>query len=155
MVDGADERLALALERSWHSLSVQRETVDAFRGRATSLLAAASVIVGIGAAVGGSAIEDGSEGWLRFSIAAFAISVATALFTVWPRTWNFSSDPTELNWFFEHSTVEQMRSTLFRDASKGYSENAKKLRRLGFAITVETAAVGATAIGALLASTWS
>ena len=147
---GGDERLSIALDRSWGAVEAQRERLDGFRGRATGLLGTVSVIVGVGAAVGGTETFDASDGFVGFTIGAFCLAVAAALFIVWPRNWRFTSEPSSMEWFFHNATAEQMRNKLYRDAVRDFRENGKNLRLIEWAITFETAAVGITAVSMLL-----
>lgn len=149
--EAVDGRLTIALERSWKSVDGQRERLDKFHDRAVGLLGAASVMVGVGAAVNSKVHPDLNSGWSRLGLASFACAVFAAVYILMPRQWRFDSVPSSFQWYFEHSTLEQLRSSLLADAQRDYQANGTKLLRLGWAVTAETVLLGVAAVGLLLA----
>lgn len=145
----SDTRLTLALERSWRAIAAQRDLLSDFRGRSATLLSAASVTVGVAAGLGGSAGLTLNDGWARWSISWFGISVICAIIVLVPRGWVFESDPNSFSWYFENATVEELRSSLFADAVSHYNDNHSKLKWLGWVLTVQVVALGLTSIGVL------
>jgi hypothetical protein len=107
------------------------------------------VTVSVAAGLSGDTGLTLIDGWARWSIGWFSISVVCAFVVLLPRGWVFESDPNSFSWYFENATAEQLRSSLFTDAVIHYNGNHSKLKWLGWVLTIQVVALGLTSIGVL------
>jgi hypothetical protein len=138
-----------------NSRSTLRNQIDAGAGmdsKAIQVFAVASVVIGLAAAGG---IRTAPRFLGIVLVVAYVIAAATALMTLWVRTFRVS-DGTEQLWrLYWADSVEEIKHAIVTDVAEGEIENrgllAHKRELLGWAI-------GATAVESILVGvllTWS
>jgi hypothetical protein len=127
--DAAVERLVY--EEARRALDLQRDSLDALRTRAGTLLAAASLVTTF---LGGAALDNGrsAAGWGSVAIGAFIACALASVAVLLPRKFHFAFDPPELVTNYIDVAATPTLATVLRDLALHHDEsrrnNDKKMR---------------------------
>ena len=140
----SDPRLALVYEEGLRGLDRQATAVDELRGRAATLVTAASIVASF---LGADALaKTRSESvWSALGIGAFVLVGLAAVFVLWPRRWVLTFSPGQLLALYVESDepydIDDLRQDMASKFDDAYQANETRRRRLTRAIEVACGAL--------------